>query len=80
MSWAALDAGQALKQAEATCRASGAGGPVLTRLIDGWEATAYIIEGRRFHRTLRSRVHRTPDAALEELVVLVELERLVALS
>lgn len=67
--WAALDLDLALREAERVC--TGAYGPVLTCLNDGWEATAYRLDGRRFHKPVASGIAPSPVVALERLVELL---------
>lgn len=68
--WAALDLDAAWREAERACK--GAYGPVLTCLTDGYEATAFRLDGRRFHQPVASGIAPTPVVALERLAELME--------
>lgn len=65
MSWADADLGRALREVMRAMPPRTAG-PVLTHTLDGWEASATRIDGRRFRETVRATAG-DPVGALERL-------------
>lgn len=65
LQWADADLGRALREVMRAMPPRTAG-PVLTHTIEGWEASATRIDGRRFRETVRASAGN-PVEALERL-------------